>query len=148
MGKEAITLVEPALADVEWPPTEDELPRDDGVPMDTQRHVLQLDLLMYPLLLLWVVKAQQRLTESQQRATELEDRLARYRERFGELSERANGLIGSGFLAWFTKSHKYLYIFLSVFDSRMRGLILQNPRPGRFWPYWVRNSPPKKCKGV
>lgn len=53
MGKE-MTLVEPALVDMEWPPTEDELPCDDGVPMETQRHVLQLDLLMYPLLLLWV----------------------------------------------------------------------------------------------
>ena len=36
-----------------WPPTEDELPCDDGMPMETQRHVLQLQLLMDPLKLFW-----------------------------------------------------------------------------------------------
>ncbi len=50
---EEMTLVEPVLVEMEWPPTEDELPSDDGIPMETQRHVLQLDLLMDPLLLLW-----------------------------------------------------------------------------------------------
>lgn len=44
---------ETPIAEIEWPPTEDELPCDDGVPMETQRHVLQLDLLMDPLLLRW-----------------------------------------------------------------------------------------------
>ena len=34
-------------------PGEDDLPCDDGVPMETQRHVLQLNLLMDPLLLHW-----------------------------------------------------------------------------------------------
>lgn len=44
---------EPLAAGVVWPPTEDELPCDDGMPMETQRHVLQLQLLMDPLLLHW-----------------------------------------------------------------------------------------------
>jgi hypothetical protein len=34
---------------VEWPPTQDELPYDDGMPMETHRHVLQMQLLMDPL---------------------------------------------------------------------------------------------------
>ncbi len=38
---------------VEWPPTEDELPCDDGMPMETQRHVMQLQLLMDPLRAYW-----------------------------------------------------------------------------------------------
>jgi Uma2 family endonuclease len=38
---------------VEWPPTEDELPYDDGMPMETQRHALQLQLLMDPLRLFY-----------------------------------------------------------------------------------------------
>src|SRR5438128_1454051 len=39
----AVTLLPPG---VEMPPTEDELPYDDGMPMDTQRHVLQMLLLI------------------------------------------------------------------------------------------------------
>ena len=35
------------------PPTEDELPYDDGMPMETQRHALQLQLLIDPLHLYW-----------------------------------------------------------------------------------------------
>jgi Uma2 family endonuclease len=31
------------------PPGEDDLPSDDGVPMETERHKLQMDLLIYPL---------------------------------------------------------------------------------------------------
>ena len=31
-------------------PTQDELPSEDGIPMETQRHKLQMDLLLYPLL--------------------------------------------------------------------------------------------------
>jgi Uma2 family endonuclease len=42
-----------AALGVEWPPTEDELPYDDGMPMETQRHALQLQLLMDPLRLYW-----------------------------------------------------------------------------------------------
>jgi len=38
---------------ITWPPTEDELPYDDGMPMESQRHVMQLQLLMDPLRLLW-----------------------------------------------------------------------------------------------
>ena len=34
---------------ITWPPTEDELPYDDGMPMETQRHALQLQLLQDPL---------------------------------------------------------------------------------------------------
>jgi Uma2 family endonuclease len=43
------------LADlgVEIPPTEDELPYDDGMPMESHRHVLQMQLLMDPLRLFW-----------------------------------------------------------------------------------------------
>ena len=36
-----------------WPPTEDELPYDDGMPMETQRHALQLQLLIDSLRLYW-----------------------------------------------------------------------------------------------
>jgi Uma2 family endonuclease len=35
------------------PPTEDELPYDDGMPMETQRHALQMQLLIDPLRLYW-----------------------------------------------------------------------------------------------
>jgi Uma2 family endonuclease len=42
-----------AALGVEWPPTEDELPSDDGEPMETQRHALQLQLLLDPLRLFW-----------------------------------------------------------------------------------------------
>jgi len=38
---------------IEWPPTEDELPCDDGMPMETQRHALQMQLLIDPLRLFW-----------------------------------------------------------------------------------------------
>jgi Uma2 family endonuclease len=41
------------FADVPWPPTEDDLPSSDGMPMETHRHVLQLSLLMDVLLLAW-----------------------------------------------------------------------------------------------
>ena len=36
-----------------WPPTQDELPSSDGIPMETHRHVLQSTLLMEPLRLHW-----------------------------------------------------------------------------------------------
>ena len=35
------------------PPTEDELPSDDGVPMETLRHRLQMNLLIEPIELAW-----------------------------------------------------------------------------------------------
>lgn len=40
-------------ADVPWPPTEDELPSSDGMPMETERHVLQMYLLTESLRLAW-----------------------------------------------------------------------------------------------
>jgi Uma2 family endonuclease len=46
-------MAELAALGVEWPPSEDELPCDDGMPMETQRHVMQLQLLMDPLRLFW-----------------------------------------------------------------------------------------------
>jgi len=48
-----MTQTELEALGVIWPPTEDELPCDDGMPMETQRHVLQLQLLMDPLRLFW-----------------------------------------------------------------------------------------------
>ncbi len=39
--------------DVEMPPTEDELPYDDGEPMESDRHALQITLLKEPLQLVW-----------------------------------------------------------------------------------------------
>ena len=42
-------LVEPAAPGILLPPTQDELPCDDGMPMETERHKLQMDLLIYPL---------------------------------------------------------------------------------------------------
>ena len=36
-----------------WPPTQDELPSSDGIPMETHRHVLQSTLLTEPLRLHW-----------------------------------------------------------------------------------------------
>ena len=39
--------------DIPWPPTEDELPSSDGIPMETQRHALQMNLLIEPLELAW-----------------------------------------------------------------------------------------------
>lgn len=46
-------LIEDVLAETERPPTEDELPTSDGIPMETQRHVLQMYLLMEALDLYW-----------------------------------------------------------------------------------------------
>ena len=43
------TLSEAQTPDVALPPTQDELPCDDGIPMETERHKLQMDLLLYPL---------------------------------------------------------------------------------------------------
>jgi Uma2 family endonuclease len=43
------TLIEPVAPGITLPPTQDELPCDDGVPMETERHKLQMDLLIYPL---------------------------------------------------------------------------------------------------
>lgn len=43
------TLVEPAASGILLPPTQDELPCDDGMPMETERHKLQMDLLIHPL---------------------------------------------------------------------------------------------------
>ena len=43
----------PVPDDLEWPPTEDELPYDDGMPMESDRHVLQIHLLREPLKLFW-----------------------------------------------------------------------------------------------
>ncbi len=42
--------------DVIMPPTEDELPYDDGEPMESDRHALQLELLKEPLILAWADK--------------------------------------------------------------------------------------------
>jgi Uma2 family endonuclease len=39
--------------EIEWPPTEDELPCSDGVPMDTPRHRAQMNLLIETLELHW-----------------------------------------------------------------------------------------------
>lgn len=48
------TLIEPiATLDVVLPPTQDELPYDDGIPMESERHVLQMHLLMETLRLRW-----------------------------------------------------------------------------------------------
>ena len=35
--------------EIQLPPTQDELPYDDGIPMETERHKLQMDLLIEPL---------------------------------------------------------------------------------------------------
>jgi hypothetical protein len=35
-------LIEPAALRITLPPTQDELPGDDGVPMETERHKLQV----------------------------------------------------------------------------------------------------------
>lgn len=37
------------LPEIEIPPTQDQLPCDDGIPMETARHKLQMDLLVNPL---------------------------------------------------------------------------------------------------
>jgi Uma2 family endonuclease len=39
--------------DLPWPPTEDDLPYSDGMPMESQRHVLQMLLLIETLSLAW-----------------------------------------------------------------------------------------------
>jgi Uma2 family endonuclease len=39
---ETVTLPEPIVEEIELPPTEDELPYDDGMPMESQRHVFQM----------------------------------------------------------------------------------------------------------
>jgi Uma2 family endonuclease len=39
--------------DIVWPPTEDDLPYDDGEPMETERHVMQMFLLIEPLREFW-----------------------------------------------------------------------------------------------
>ncbi len=44
------TLIEPIAPTVASPPTQDDLPCDDGIPMETQRHKLQMDLLLDPLI--------------------------------------------------------------------------------------------------
>lgn len=43
----------PALPDIELPPTEDQLPYSDGMKMESERHVLQMYLLIEPLRLHW-----------------------------------------------------------------------------------------------
>ena len=40
------TLISPALLDVVLPPTQDELPCDDGIPMESERHLLKIQLLI------------------------------------------------------------------------------------------------------
>jgi hypothetical protein len=42
-------LVEPAVPGILLPPTQDELPCDDGMPMETERHKFQMDLLIFSL---------------------------------------------------------------------------------------------------
>ncbi len=44
------TLIETVTPDIALPPTQDDLPCDDGIPMETQRHKLQMDLLLDPLI--------------------------------------------------------------------------------------------------
>jgi Uma2 family endonuclease len=44
------TLIEPIALNISLPPTQDDLPCDDGIPMETQRHKLQVDLLLDPLI--------------------------------------------------------------------------------------------------
>jgi Uma2 family endonuclease len=46
-------IAELAALGVVIPPTEDELPYDDGMPMESQRHVLQMDLLIETLSMHW-----------------------------------------------------------------------------------------------
>lgn len=41
------------LDEVEIPPTEDELPYSDGIPMESERHVFQMYLLILPLRQFW-----------------------------------------------------------------------------------------------
>ena len=53
IAQDTMTQAELAALEIEWPPTEDELPYDDGIPMESPRHALQLQLLMDPLRLHW-----------------------------------------------------------------------------------------------
>src|SRR6266478_1533282 len=53
MAQDTMTQAELAALEIEWPPSEDELPYDDGIPLETPRHALQLQLLMDPLRLYW-----------------------------------------------------------------------------------------------
>lgn len=47
------TLTSPAPLGVVLPPTQDQLPYDDGIPMESERHLLQMQLLMESLRLWW-----------------------------------------------------------------------------------------------
>ena len=48
MAQETL-IIETKSAEFKRPPTQDELPYDDGIPMESQRHVLQMHLLINPL---------------------------------------------------------------------------------------------------
>ena len=48
-----MTVAELAALGVEMPPTEDALPYDDGMPLESERHMLQLQLLLDPLRRFW-----------------------------------------------------------------------------------------------
>jgi len=48
MAQETLLIAANPLG-IKLPPTEDELPSDDGIPMETQRHGLQMQLLVRPL---------------------------------------------------------------------------------------------------
>ena len=45
IAQAGMTQAELEAAGIVWPPTQDELPYDDGMPMESQRHVMQLQLL-------------------------------------------------------------------------------------------------------
>lgn len=47
------TVLTPPFVHFDLPPTEDELPSNDGVPMETLRHRLQMNLLIEPIELAW-----------------------------------------------------------------------------------------------
>jgi len=53
IAQAGMTQAELEALGIVWPPTQDDLPYDDGMPMESQRHVMQLQLLMDPLRLLW-----------------------------------------------------------------------------------------------
>src|SRR2546428_8937075 len=53
IAQDTMAQAEVAALGIEWPPSEDELPYDDGIPMETPRHALQLQLLIDPLRLYW-----------------------------------------------------------------------------------------------
>ena len=52
IAQAGMTQAELEALGIVWPPTQDDLPYDDGMPMESQRHVMQLQLLMDPLRLL------------------------------------------------------------------------------------------------